>query len=67
MTKSPKRKPPVPLGLRAVRDDSSVGSFTRKIERKFKLPKGSVALLLTSRKPARSDKLIRALLRDWVW
>jgi hypothetical protein len=64
MAKKSKRKPLTPLRFYAARVDVSVGSITREIEKKFKLPGGSVALLLTSRKPARSDKKIRALLKD---
>ncbi len=48
-----------------LRSDASVESGQREIERVFKLPQGSVRLLLPSRRAARSDKSIEALLRDW--
>ncbi len=48
-----------------LRSDASVESGQREIERVFKLPAGSVRLLLPSRRSARSDKSIEALLRDW--
>lgn len=48
-----------------LRSDASVESGQREIERVFKLPTGSVRLLLPTRRPARSDKSIEALIRDW--
>lgn len=49
----------------ALRSDASVGTGQRKIEKVFGLPNGSVRLQLPSGRHARSDKTIRALLRDW--
>lgn len=45
--------------------DASVGTIERKIAQIMGLPAESVQLVLLTRKKARSDKKIRALLRDW--
>ena len=49
----------------AARVDASVGSIERHIERTYRLPDGSVRLVLPNRKSARRDKKIGAFLRDW--
>lgn len=49
----------------ALRSDASVKSGQRRIEKVFKLPEGSVRLVLPSGRKARSDKKIEAWLRDW--
>ncbi len=48
-----------------LRSDASVEAGEKTIERVFGLPKGSVRLVLPGGRDARSDKKIRALLRDW--
>ncbi len=49
----------------ALRTDSTVESALREIERVFKLPEGSVRLVLPSGRAARKDKMVGALLDDW--
>ncbi len=56
-----------PVRFNAARVDATVGSIRRRIERDYKLPEGSVALMLVTKKPARSDKKIGELLRHWGW
>lgn len=51
--------------FRAARSDASVGSITRKIERVFGLPEGSVALCGPDRKALRRDARIGTLRRRW--
>jgi hypothetical protein len=51
----------------ALRSGVSVESDQYEIERLFKLPSGSVRLLLPSGRAARSDKSIAALARDWSY
>ena len=48
-----------------LRSDASVETGQKEIERVFKLPTGSVRLFLPTRRAARADKSIEALLRDW--
>jgi hypothetical protein len=50
---------------RSLRRDSYVGSAEREIERVFGLPPGSVRLVNPDGGDARSDKSIRAFLKDW--
>lgn len=56
---------PEPRRYLAIRRDSCVGSAQREIERVFRLPSGSVRLLLPSGRNARVDKGIEAFLADW--
>ena len=48
-----------------MRSDASVKTAQNEIERFFKLPSGSVKLLLPNGRSARSDKTIGALRDDW--
>jgi hypothetical protein len=50
----------------ALRTDATVGSGASTIEKTFKLPKGSVRLVLPNKRPASADKRIGALLDDWA-
>lgn len=54
-----------PKRIYSLRADATVATGQRKMEKVFGLPAGSVRLLLPSKRGARSDKTIRALLRDW--
>ena len=49
----------------ALRIDASVASGQRSIEKEFKLPPGSVRLVLRSGRAARSDRMIKTLLEAW--
>jgi hypothetical protein len=49
---------------RSIRRDTSVGSAEREIERVFGVPAGSVRLVNTHGKDARSDKTLAAFLAD---
>lgn len=62
--KTPKKTFPATRKF-GLRSDASVESGQREIERVFKLPEGSVRLLLPSGRPARRDKSVGALLGDW--
>jgi hypothetical protein len=62
-----KKKKPSPKRFLAARTDASVGAIERKIAKILKLPEGSVQLRLPTKKKARADKKIGALLRDWGW
>ncbi len=48
-----------------LRSDATVETGQHSIEKTFGLPRGCVRLLLPSKRPARSDKSIGALLTDW--
>lgn len=50
---------------RAVRSDARVGTTERQIEVHFGLPPGSVKLVLSDGRDARSDKTINSFHRDW--
>lgn len=50
---------------RAARVDASIKSIVRRIERNFKLPKGSVRLVLPSGRRAHADGKINNLLKRW--
>ena len=54
-----------PRRQRAARNDASVGTIIRKIEKTFGLPQGSVALRGPDRKALRRDALIVTLRRRW--
>lgn len=56
-----------PTRFLVARVDASVGTIERKIAKIMGLPAESVQLVLPTKKKARSDKKIRALLRDWGW
>ena len=49
----------------AARTDARIGSIEWKVAKMLKLPEGCVSITLPSGKKARSDKTIRALLKDW--
>lgn len=67
MPKQHKRRNLTPVRYKGARIDASVRSIARRIERDYKLPTGSVALLLRSGRRARRDGTIGALLRHWGW
>jgi hypothetical protein len=54
-----------PVRFRAARVDATVGSIARRIERDYKLPEGSVRLVLPSGRRAHVDGKINNLLRKW--
>ena len=54
-----------PTRFKQVRVDASVRTTERNIERILGLPAGCVHIKLPSRRKARGDKKIGALLRDW--
>ncbi len=55
----------VPVRYRGARSDASVASIARRIERDYKLPRGSVALVRPKGRRARSDSSIGTLLKTW--
>lgn len=63
--KSTARKRPTPIRYNALRVDASVESAECTIERKLKLPTGSVKLVYPSGRKARRDSTIGALLDHW--
>ncbi len=68
MAKSKVAKKSFPASRKFVlRSDCSVGTGVQTILGVFGLPEGSVRLLLPNGKPARSDKKVSALLKDWGW
>jgi hypothetical protein len=48
-----------------LRSDASVRAGVKTIERVFGLPRGSVQLVLRNGRPARADKKIKKLLKEW--
>lgn len=60
-----KKHPLKPTRFKQVRVDASVKTTERNIERLLGLPKGCVHIKLPTRRKARGDKKIGALLRDW--
>jgi len=64
---SERKRELVPVRFKGARVDASVESISRRIERDYKLPSGSVALLRPSGRRARSDCSIGTLLRQWDW
>jgi hypothetical protein len=54
-----------PVRFRAARKDATVGSIVRGIERAYKLPEGSVRLVLPSGRRAHVDGKIENLLKRW--
>lgn len=62
-----KKKQQNPVRFRAARVDASIGSIARRIEKNFKLPDGSVRLVLPSGRTAHRDGKISNLLRRWGW
>lgn len=54
-----------PLRQRVAREDGSIGTLQRTIERGFKLPHGSVKLVYPSGRKARSDADVGALRKHW--
>jgi hypothetical protein len=61
--RSTKRQKPV--RFRAARVDATIGSIARRIDRDYKLPDGSVCLLLPSGRKAHIDGKINNLLSRW--
>ena len=49
-----------------LRIDCTIQSAEAEIVRVFDLPQGSVRLVNPDGRKARGDKLVRALLKDWV-
>lgn len=65
-TDGPNRpKQQVAVRFRAARVDATVASITRRIERDYQLPKGSVRLVLPSGRRAHGDGKIENLLNRW--
>lgn len=60
-----KKKTLKPIRYKALRVDGSIESAQRTIERKLKLPTGSVKLVYPSGRKARSDATVGSLLRHW--
>jgi len=54
-----------PVRFRAARVDATVGSIARRIEQDYKLPEGSVCLLLPTGRKAHVDGKIDNLLNRW--
>ncbi|MBK5292301.1 MAG: hypothetical protein JJE04_11565 [Acidobacteriia bacterium] len=54
-----------PVRFRAARSDATVGSIVRRIEKDFKLPEGSIRLVLPSGRKAHVDGKISNLLKRW--
>lgn len=54
-----------PVRFRAARSDATVGSIARRIEKDFKLPEGSIRLVLPSGRKAHVDGKISNLLKRW--
>jgi len=54
-----------PIRYKALRVDANIEAAQRTIERKLKLPTGSVKLVYPSGRKARSDATVGALLRHW--
>ncbi len=48
-------------------DDGSITTALRTIEKKLKLPRGSVRLIYPSGRRVRSDSTVGALKRRWAW
>jgi hypothetical protein len=67
MVRKSNRKKSTPVRYNAARVDASVGSIAKRIERDYKLPPGSVALVLRSGRKARRDGSIASLLKEWGW
>lgn len=54
-----------PVRFRAARVDATIATITREIERVFKLPEGSVRLVLPNGRKAHQDGRISNLLKRW--
>lgn len=54
-----------PVRYRAARVDATVGSIIKRIEQDYKLPEGSVKLVLPSGRKAHVDGKILNLLNRW--
>lgn len=54
-----------PVRYRAARVDATVGGIIKRIEKDFKLPNGSVKLVLPSGRKAHLDGHISNLLNKW--
>lgn len=54
-----------PVRFRAARVDATVGAIIKRIEKDFKLPEGSVKLVLPSGRKAHLDGKILNLLKRW--
>jgi len=61
--KKPKQQ--IAVRFRAARVDATIASITRRIERDYQLPKGSVRLVLPSGRKAHVDGKIENLLNRW--
>lgn len=63
-----KRKRKVkPIRYTRLHDDGSLANAQRTIEKKLKLPKGSVRLVYPGGRRARSDSTVGALKRRWEY
>lgn len=60
-----KRKSSKAIRYRALRGDASIESAQRTIEKKLRLPEGSVRLVNPSGRRIRSDATVEALLKNW--
>jgi len=60
-----KRKPLKAIRMTAMKDNAYIGNAERIIEKEYKLPKGSVRLLLSNGRDAPLTWKLRKLLRDW--
>lgn len=60
-----KRKPLKAIRKTAMKDNAFIGNAERKIEKEYKLPKGSVRLVLSNGRDAPLNIKLRRLLRDW--
>jgi len=56
-----------PVRFRGARSDATIGSITKRIERDYKLPEGSVRLVLPSGRYAHVDGKVNNLLIRWGW
>ena len=54
-----------PVRYRAARADATIAGIARRIEKNFKLPGGSVCLILPSGRRAHFDGSIDNLLKRW--
>jgi len=60
-----KKRKSNPIRFRAIRKSATVASAQRVIEKKFKLPGGSVLLINPNGRKARANAKVEALFRNW--
>lgn len=60
-----RRRKAKPIRYTRLHDDGSIESAQRTIEKKLKLPRGSVRLVYASGRRARFDSTVGALKRRW--